>query len=135
MKKVNYEFVTGEVVEVEVSEEWAEVLAEMDRKEYNNEKKETRRHCTMDVLGDEGEWMLDCTAEPYEVLEKKEKEVIVANALNELTDKQRDAVLMIHIDGMTITAYAEQRGVSQQVAAKRLYAAGKKIKVFLENRV
>ena len=42
--KTKYEFVNGEVVEIEVSEEWAEVLAELDRQEYNNDKKETRRH-------------------------------------------------------------------------------------------
>ena len=38
--KIKYEFVTGEVVEVEVEENIGKVIMELDRVEYNNEKKE-----------------------------------------------------------------------------------------------
>ena len=37
--KIKYEFVDGDV-ELEVSDEWASVLAELDRLERNNDKKE-----------------------------------------------------------------------------------------------
>ena len=36
--KVKYEFV-NETVEVEVDEQWATVIAELDRRDYNNNKK------------------------------------------------------------------------------------------------
>ena len=47
--KYNYEFL-DEVVEVEVSEEWAAVLYELDRREYNNNHTETRRHMPLDTV-------------------------------------------------------------------------------------
>ena len=45
--KIKYEFAT-ETVEIEVSEEWANILIDLDRQEYNNHK-ETRRHCSLDA--------------------------------------------------------------------------------------
>ena len=46
--KIEYKFVTG-TVEVEVPDEWGTVLVDLDRQEYNNDHKETRRHCSLDA--------------------------------------------------------------------------------------
>lgn len=58
-----YEFANGEVVELRISRsgdgndnksritsEWLELLLELDRREYNNNQTETRRHCSLNVL-------------------------------------------------------------------------------------
>lgn len=41
--KIKYQF-ADETVEIEVSEEWGNVLIEFDRRERNNNRRETRRH-------------------------------------------------------------------------------------------
>ena len=46
--KITYKFVTGEVAEVEVSEEIGAVIVDLDRQEYNNDHKETRRHYSLE---------------------------------------------------------------------------------------
>ena len=46
--KIEYKFVTG-TVEVEVPDEWETVLVDLDRQEYNNDHKETRRHCSLEA--------------------------------------------------------------------------------------
>ena len=51
--KIKYEFVDGDV-ELEVSDEWASVLAELDRLERNNDKKEKRRHYSLEACKYEG---------------------------------------------------------------------------------
>ena len=51
--KIEYKFVTG-AVEVEVSNEWGTLLVDMDRQEYNNDHKETRRHISLDACQYEG---------------------------------------------------------------------------------
>ena len=51
--KIKYEFVDGDV-ELEVSDEWASVLAELDRLERNNDKKEKRRHYSLEARTYEG---------------------------------------------------------------------------------
>lgn len=47
-KTYTYEFAT-EAVELEITEEWMEILIEMDRLEYNSNQTETRRHVRYDI--------------------------------------------------------------------------------------
>lgn len=46
--KIKYSFVTKDSVEIEVDDELAKEIKELDRKQYNSDKKETRRHCSAD---------------------------------------------------------------------------------------
>ena len=129
--KTKYEFVNGEVVEIEISEEWAEVLADLDRQEYNNDKKETRRHCTMDVLGDEGEWMIDengigsaeSTMSTFGFSDER-----LEYALSMLNDAQREVVLAIYKDGYKACEYAEKIGVKKAAISRLLERAIKNMK-------
>ena len=58
-----YEFANGDVVELRISRngsigddnrgitsEWLELLLDLDRREYNNNQTETRRHCSLDAF-------------------------------------------------------------------------------------
>ena len=45
--KIKYEFADGDV-EVDVPNEWASILVELDRLERNNDKKERRRNYSLD---------------------------------------------------------------------------------------
>ena len=51
--KIKYEFADGDV-EVDVPNEWASILVELDRLERNNDKKERRRHYSLDACVYEG---------------------------------------------------------------------------------
>ena len=44
--KIQYKF-ASETIEIEVSDEWGEILIDLDRQEYNNDHKETRRHSSI----------------------------------------------------------------------------------------
>ena len=52
--KIQYKF-ANETVEIEVSDEWGEILIDLDRQEYNNDHKETRRHYHLEGCAYEGE--------------------------------------------------------------------------------
>ena len=58
-----YEFANGDVVELRISRsgaggeekngissEWLELLLDLDRREYNNNQTETRRHCSLNAM-------------------------------------------------------------------------------------
>ena len=53
--KISYEFVTGEISEIEVDDTLGEMLLDFDRQQYNNDQKETRRHVSLDGMDYEGE--------------------------------------------------------------------------------
>ena len=44
--KIQYKFAT-ETVTIEVDERWGELLVDLNRQEYNNDHKETRRHSSI----------------------------------------------------------------------------------------
>ena len=51
--KIQYKFAT-ETVTIEVDDRWGELLVNLNRQEYNNDHKETRRHSSMDALAEQG---------------------------------------------------------------------------------
>ncbi|MCE5189119.1 MAG: hypothetical protein LLF75_08065 [Eubacteriales bacterium] len=52
--KIAYRFADGHVEEMEVEPEIAEALRELDRQEYNNTQKESRRHVFLGGMEYEG---------------------------------------------------------------------------------
>ena len=96
--KYRYAFTTGEEA-VEISEEWAAVLEEMDHEEQLSNRRETRRHQSLDDLLYEGlDFASDGDAESS-LLEKEDGREL-EEALGCLTEVQRRRLLM-HCEGMT----------------------------------
>lgn len=125
--KIKYEFVDGDV-ELEVSDEWASVLAELDRLERNNDKKEKRRHYSLEA----------CTYEGAEyAVEDKGISALFgglgdAERLNEaltyLSSKQQALIRAIYFEGVTVNEYAKKEGVDHSAISHRLRTIYKKLK-------
>ena len=119
--KYRYGFVTGNET-VDVPEEWAAVLREMDQEEMNNGRRETRRHSSLEELLEEGQdFASDCDAES--LLLEKELFREVEEALTFLTETQRRR-LMMHCEGMTMREIAAQEGVGFSKIEKSVHQAG-----------
>ena len=119
--KIKYEFVTGETVEIEVEENWAELMVGMDMKEYSNDHKETRRHRSISVLGDEGSWLSD--ERPKTFLEcsgirVSDDDERFEKAYSSLTDKQKALYDEVYVRGLKLKEYAERAGISPAAATK-----------------
>lgn len=52
--KIKYQFAT-ETVEIEVADDWGNLVIDLDRQEYNNDHTETRRHVSYDALDFDGD--------------------------------------------------------------------------------
>ena len=60
--KIEYKFVTGEDVSIEVYGKFEEIMLELDKKLKNNDHKETRRHESLDLF-DKDERNADITVD------------------------------------------------------------------------
>ena len=60
--KIEYKFVTGENVSIEVYGEFEEIMLELDKNLKNNDHKETRRHESLDLF-DKDERNADITVD------------------------------------------------------------------------
>ena len=129
MKQYQYKF-TDEVITVEISDEWASVLAELDREEYNNDHAETRRHVSLDN-GEDGEWLstekgktlIEIAGKIFSPDDKRFRKGRKA-----LSKKQEELYESVYDRGDSVGEYATDNKIDQSTASKRNSAVIKKFK-------
>ena len=123
--KIKYEFVNG-TKEIEVDESTGNIIKDLNRQEYNNQKRETRRHCTIEKSLEFGT-MPDDTDLERDFICREEMKTLYA-ALNTLTADQKDLVNRVFFNGQSITSIAAEFGVTYQAIQQRLKTILKKLK-------
>lgn len=128
--KVRYEFVTGEFTEIEVDDSLGELLVDFDRREYNNDHKETRRHVSLDGMEYEGE-LFSSVADTADEVERREELARLMRAMEALSPAQRELVLKVYFENMRVTDIARAEGVSEAAIRNRLKKIYARMKKFL----
>lgn len=126
--KVDYSFTTGEKTEIEVSEEWGTILLELDNQENNSERKETRRHASLNAMDYEGDIFADESADIISILENKELLAKLQKMISSLQPQQKELVKKVFFEGKTGTEIANEEGVSKAAISIRLKKIYKKLK-------
>ena len=107
--KITYEFVTGEVSEAEVDERLGGMLLDLDRQQYNNDQKETRRHVSLDGMDYEGELFASAEDTEGEAV-RREDMARLFFAMETLSPSQRELVEKVYFEGRKITDIAAEEG-------------------------
>lgn len=128
--KIRYEFVNGEVSEIEVDEGLGELLVDFDRQQYNNDHKETRRHVSLDGMDYEGELFTSVEDTERELL-RREDTARLMEAMEALSPSQRELLLKVYFEDQRIVDIARAEGVTKQSVHERLKRAIHKLKNFL----
>ena len=127
---IKYRFADGHIEELEVEQEIAEALNELDRKEYNNTQKETRRHVSFDV-SEELSWLAVDDQRLARVLDGATEETRLHAAISKLSTRQQTLIRELFFHRKTQAAIAEQLGISQQAVSDQLSTIIKKMKKLL----
>ena len=129
--KITYRFADGHAEELEVEQEVAEALKELDRQEYNDNHRETRRHVTFDCT-EEKSWLAVDDQRLSRLLDGPPDEIRLRVAINQLEQHHRDLIIAIFYRGIKIVEVARLSGVSQSAISQQLGNAIKKLKKLLE---
>lgn len=126
--KIKYK-TANETVGIEVDEEWGSVLIDLDRQEYNNDHKETRRHTSLDAFNLDGNLFSSGgdIADEYQVRERNEK---LYHAIQTLSPDQQVLVHNVFFEERSLVSIAEDEGVSHVAIhnrLKKIYAHLKKV--------
>ena len=128
--KIQYKFV-NETISIDVPDDWGEILIDLDRQEYNNNHKETRRHYSLEGKVYEG---MDYAVEDpgLEALfaDSTDEERLRA-AIQKLAPDQQAMIRAIYFEGVSVNDYAARMGVTQSAISHRLQTVKKKLKKFL----
>ena len=128
--KIQYKF-ASETIAIEVSDEWGEILIDLDRQEYNNDHKETRRHYHMEGCVYEGE---DFAVEDPALARLLEDDGLLANlpsAVASLLPRQRRLINQVFVERKTYVAIAREDGVDESAVRKAVGRALKKLEKLL----
>ena len=125
--KVRYEFVNGEISEIEVDESLGELLVDFDRQEYNNDHKETRRHVSLNGMDYEGALFASAADTEKEAAQRDEAARLM-QAIEALTPPQRELVRRVYFEQEKIVDIAREEGVSHVAVLDRLKRIYRKLK-------
>ena len=89
MATIRYQLADGHFYVIEVTEEFAAEYAAMEHRDKLIERKETRRHQSLDKSLEHGWDIADPSADVALQAERNEEKARLSSALKKLTDKQR----------------------------------------------
>lgn len=133
--KLEYVFVTGEKIAVEVCEELSEVMLSLENNLKNNNRKETRRHQSIDTLNDKCGYLSIADDIQYienSVFKKIEKDKL-RKAISKLKPKEQDLLYKLYLNKNTISCeeYAFKHNISSSTVRKRAERIRKELLITL----
>lgn len=121
--KIQYKFI-DETVEIEVEEDWGNLVIDLDRQEYNNNHAETRRHASLSAMSYEGNYFEDDRAD----LSRYADVLALRDAIKNLPDRQREIIHLHFFEQLGIREIARQLGLDHSTVRESLNAAIKNLK-------
>lgn len=133
--KIEYRFVTGEKAAIEINGDFEEIILELDKEEYNCNRKETRRHKSLSLSDKSIENMSLSSDICDDVFKNFDKEKL-HNAISRLKPNEQELLHKVYLDldKINITKYANSLGVKPTVLWKRLERIRKKLKNILNKQ-
>ena len=131
--KITYRFVTGEVTEVEVDGELAETMKELDRQEYNSNRRVIRnKQISYSRFNDKNEIMLGASVEVMEAVDDRMERESLRRAIAELQPQQQELVRKVFFEGCPMADVAREEGVGHEAIRRRILKIYSQLKKVLK---
>ncbi len=133
--KIEYKFVTGEAVEIEVPDTLGEVSVEIDRTIYNSDHRETRRHNSIDNLSENGLQFPDKRNKVEDVVLRSEEHERLHQAINMLLPQQQKLVQQVFFEERSMVDIAREEGVTAKAIQDRVKKIKNSLKKIIEKNL
>jgi RNA polymerase sigma factor (sigma-70 family) len=130
--KITYTFADGTTSVVEVSEDIANIIIDFDHREKLDERRETRRHCSIHAYDPDGTRIADDTDIVRDLLDKEEY-ALLHRAIGQLTERQQHLIFEAYFKGKTHEEIAKEEGKHKSTITEGLAAAVKNLKKIMKN--
>ncbi|MGY5212336.1 RNA polymerase sigma factor [Limosilactobacillus mucosae] len=119
------------IKEITVTEAKGKEIIELNRIEYNDNHRETRRHVSLEAYDPYGALVKDDADPLQEVINKEEMDQL-HQSVSQLTPAQRKLLMKKFWDGMKQIDIAKEEGVSKMAITKRLQTIKRRLKKILQ---
>lgn len=127
MKTIKYKFNTGKTIIVEVSDDFYNYYTELEKKEKRNDRKESRRHISLEYLLEMGIDFADVDEESGAGGDFDFKNLGLEKEVGKLTDRQKKLLWQIYGEKYTQSEIAKMEKVSVAAISNRLKRILKKL--------
>lgn len=119
------------IKEITVTEAKGKEIIELNRIEYNDNHRETRRHVSLEAYDPYGALVKDDADPLQEVINEEEMDQL-HQSVSQLTPAQRKLLMKKFWDGMKQIDIAKEEGVSKMAITKRLQTIKRRLKKILQ---
>lgn len=98
----------------------------------NNERKETRRHISLESLVENGQDFAEEEKTPLDFMLRREQRAIIKQALQTITKRQRFIVLHHVLENQSFREIGDLLGIHKETVREQFAAAVKKLQKFFE---
>lgn len=127
--EIKYKFVNGEETSISVYGDFEEIILELDRDLKNNNRKETRRHESLNLLDSDKQSIATDTDVYSQTLKNLDKDKLYA-AIAKLKPQEQELLRNLYLSDkpMTQKQYASVLGITENAVRKRLAKIRLKLK-------
>lgn len=129
---IEYQFLTGETVEIEVPDHIGEVSIAIERDMLNSNRRETRRHNSLSRMEEAGCQFADASVSVTELLLKTEDNRRLFDAVRHLLPQQQALIWQVFYEEKSLAAIARESGVTEGAVRHRLSKIYKRLQSFLK---
>jgi len=131
--KINYEFVTGEKLELEVDDSVGEIVIEMEVLQSRRNRTETRRHNSLESMQEQQQgWsprqFMDETVDIEQFIVASDERERLHQAIGLLEDRDSLIVRHYYFENRTMEEIGREIGISAMAVSKRLKKIPEKLK-------
>lgn len=135
--RINYEFLTGERLEIEVDENIGEVIIEMEKMQSRRNRAETRRHNSLEFMQENRDGyrpmqFADNRADVEQIIVHSDEKERLHRAIQKLDRKDSIIVKKYYFEDKTMVEIGKELGISAMAVSKRLKKIPDKIKKLLD---
>jgi len=133
MKEIIYKFSDGTKKTIQVEDEVYEEYEHLEVENKRTDRKETRRHISLNYLNEQGIDFESAESNPEEIIFTKELRNQVQKAIKTLNSKQRELVKNVYFEGKTLSEIAKEKGISKSAITQQMQVIYKHLKTILKN--
>lgn len=131
--KINYEFVTGEKLELEVDDSIGKIVIELEVLQTRRNRTETRRHNSLESMQEQQQGrsprqFVDEMVDVEQFIIDSEERERLHQAIGLLEERDRLIVRQYYFENRTMTEIGREIGISAMAVSKRLKKIPEKLK-------
>lgn len=131
---IKYEFVNGEKVESSVSNDLGTTMLQIERETKNNDRRETRRHQSLNAMQDKADMLIDKNINVEEDFLRRTEVDKLYEAISKLNQAEQALIHKLYLDKhpMTQAEYAKYLNIKEASVCQKVWRTKQKLKKLLE---